>query len=131
MNILDNQSLQIPARFWAAADRLLATSEFVIDRPKGSRHPQRVEAIYPVDYGYLTGTTAADGEGIDAWVGSIDPRRITGVICTVDLSKRDAELKLLLGCTSREEQDILSFLNMGDMAAICVPRDDRQLRAPR
>jgi inorganic pyrophosphatase len=109
-------------RFWAAAEQLLATSEIVIDRPKGSRHPRRPEAIYPVAYGYLRGTTAADGEGIDIWVGSLEPARITGVVCTFDLSKRDAELKLLLGCTSQEEADIVSFLNKGDMAAILVAR---------
>jgi inorganic pyrophosphatase len=111
---------KLPARFWAAAAELVATSEIVVDRPKGSRHPKRPEAIYPVDYGYLKGTTAADGEGIDVWVGSLDAKTITGLVCTFDLSKRDAELKLLLGCTSREEREILSFLNMGEMAAIFV-----------
>jgi inorganic pyrophosphatase len=110
-------------KFWAAAEQLLATSEIVIDRPKGSPHPRRPEAIYPVAYGYLKGTTAADGEGIDIWVGSLAPASITGVVCTFDLSKRDAELKLLLGCTSREQADILSFLNKGEMAAILVARD--------
>ena len=125
MNILDKQPSQIPARFWAAAEHLLHTSEIVIDRPQGSRHPKRVEAIYPVAYGYLKGTTAADGEGIDVWLGSLESKRITGVVCTVDLSKRDAELKLLIGCTSQEEHEILTFLNMGDMAAILVSKDDR------
>jgi inorganic pyrophosphatase len=110
-------------KFWAAAEQLLATSEIVIDRPKGSHHPRRPEAIYPVAYGYLRGTTAADGEGIDVWVGSREPASITGVVCTFDLNKRDAELKLLLGCTSREKSDILSFLNKGEMAAILVARD--------
>ena len=45
------------------------------------------------------------------------------MVCTFDLNKRDAELKLLLGCTSREQSDILSFLNKGEMAAILVARD--------
>jgi inorganic pyrophosphatase len=44
------------------------------------------------------------------------------VVCTFDLGKRDAELKLLLGCTTREEDHILSFLNKGDMAAMLVAR---------
>ena len=116
---------QFPTKFWTAAEHLVATSEIVIDRPKGSRHPKRVEAIYPVAYGYLKGTTAADGEGIDVWVGSLEPKTVTGVVCTFDLSKRDAELKLLLGCTPREEDDILTFLNKGNMAAILVVKADR------
>lgn len=115
-----DKSTPLAAKFWAAAVQLIATSEIVIDRPKGSRHPKRPEAIYPVDYGYLKGTTAADGEGIDVWVGSLNDKSITGLVCTFDLSKRDAELKLLLGCTSQEEREILSFLNKGDMAAILV-----------
>lgn len=121
----DMRTPQFPTKFWTAAEHLVATSEIVIDRPKGSRHPKRVEAIYPVAYGYLKGTTAADGEGIDVWVGSLEPKTVTGVVCTFDLSKRDAELKLLLGCTSQEEDDILTFLNKGNMAAILVVKADR------
>jgi inorganic pyrophosphatase len=124
MPILDNEAPLLPTKFWAAAEQLVATSEIVIDRTKGSRHPSRPEAIYPVAYGYLRGTTAGDGEGIDVWVGSLEPKRITGVVWTLDLRKRDAELKLLLGCTAREEHHILSFLNKGDMAAILVTKDD-------
>ena len=85
-------------------------------------HPRIPEAIYPVAYGYLKGTTAGDGEGIDVWVGSVTPRTITGVVCTVDMGKRDAELKLLLGCTPAETSAIVSFLNQGTMAAILIPK---------
>jgi inorganic pyrophosphatase len=56
-------------------------------------------------------------------VGSLESKRITGVVCTFDLRRRDGELKLLLGCTSREESCILSFLNKGQMAALLVPKD--------
>jgi inorganic pyrophosphatase len=111
-----------PAKFWAAAEQLVGTSEVVIDRPKGSRHPTRPEAIYPVSYGYLSGTAAADGEGIDVWVGSLQSRQITGIVCTLDLAKRDAEIKLLLGCTPQEEHEIMVFLNKGDMAAVLVAK---------
>jgi inorganic pyrophosphatase len=123
MPILANEAPPLPTKFWAAAEQLVATSEIVIDRPKGSRHPRLPEVIYPVAYGYLKGTTAADGEGIDVWVGSLEPKGITGLVCTFDLRKRDAELKLLLGCTSREQDLILSFLNKGEMAAIFVAKD--------
>ena len=81
------------------------------------------EAIYPVAYGYLKGTTAGDGEGIDVWVGSLTPGTITGVVCTVDMRKRDAELKLLYGCTPAEAAAIVSFLNKGTMAAILIAKD--------
>ena len=38
-----------------------------IDRPLGSRHPQW-DFIYPVNYGYVPGVIAADGEELDAYV---------------------------------------------------------------
>jgi inorganic pyrophosphatase len=103
---------------------LVATARIVIDRPKGSRHPKVHAAIYPVDYGYLDGTVSADGDGIDIWMGSIRPAAVTGFVCTVDQIKRDAEIKLLLGCTPDEEVLILSFLNKGSMAAVLLWRPE-------
>jgi inorganic pyrophosphatase len=110
-------------RFWTAAEQLVASSEIDIDRPKRSKHPRMPDAIYPVAYGYLEGTSSGDGEGIDVWVGSVTPRTITGVVCTFDPQKRDAELKLLYGCTPAEADAILSFLNKGQMAAILLRKN--------
>jgi hypothetical protein len=39
--------------FWNQVDKIISSSEIVIDRPKGSCHPKYTEAIYPIDYGYL------------------------------------------------------------------------------
>lgn len=45
----------------------------VIDRPLGSRHPQ-CGFLYPVNYGYVPGTQAADGEALDAYLlGVLEP----------------------------------------------------------
>ena len=109
-------------KFWSYIDDLVATSRVVIDRPRGSRHPRISEAIYPLDYGYLEGTTAGDGDGIDVWLGSMLPARATAVVCTIDGRKRDAEIKILLGCTADEERVVLEFLNTGLMAALLVHR---------
>src|SRR5690349_3318836 len=59
---------------------------------------------YSLDCGYLEGTQAADGGGIDVRVGSLPGNRVTAVICTIDLTKRDAEIKILIGCTMDESQ---------------------------
>lgn len=91
--------------FWAALDALVACSQIVIDRPRGSAHPRYPDFIYPVDYGYLENTSSMDGNGIDVWVGSGEPQ-IDAIICTVDLLKRDSEIKLLIGCTEEEKQMI-------------------------
>lgn len=103
MNKFDNE-------FWQALDRLLESSEIVIDCPKGSAHPRYPDIIYPVDYGYLKGTSSMDGEGIDIWVGTAE-KRIGAVICTVDLMKKDSEIKLLIGCTKAERESIYRFHN--------------------
>ena len=97
--------------FWRKLDRLVAEHKLVIDRPAGSRHPRYPEMLYPLDYGYLEGTQAMDGDGIDVWIGSVTERPVTAVVCTVDMLKRDAEVKILLGCTPQEAQKILDFHN--------------------
>ena len=101
--------------FWSALDRLAASCQIVIDRPKGSSHPRFTQYIYPLDYGYLEGTSSMDGEGIDLWLGSDPARRLTGLLCTVDLIKRDSEIKLLLGCTEEEIQTVLAFHNQHEL----------------
>jgi len=108
--------------FWDFVDTLVANSEITIDRPRGSQHPRYPDRVYPYDYGYLKGTTAVDGGGIDVWIGSKLDRRPTALIITVDLGKRDSEVKILLGCTVNEQQDILDFHNGHNMRAMLVPR---------
>ena len=39
-----------------------------IDRPLGSCHPKYPDLYYPVNYGYVDGVIAPDGEGQDAYV---------------------------------------------------------------
>ncbi|MGQ9779478.1 MAG: hypothetical protein ACUVRM_06335 [Bacillota bacterium] len=77
-----------------------------------------------MDYGYLEGTSAGDGGGIDVWLGSMGLRRVTGIICTVDGKKRDAEIKILLDCTEEENRLILDFLNRGSIRAMLIERGD-------
>ena len=103
------------SEFWAALDKLAETSNIVIDRPKGSAHPRFTQYIYPLDYGYLDGTSSMDGEGIDVWLGTDPARKLTAILCTVDLIKRDSEIKLLLGCTEEEIQTVLAFHNQSEM----------------
>ena len=97
--------------FWMLLGELVASSKIVIDRPRGSAHPRFPENIYPLDYGYLEGTTSGDGQGIDVWLGSGDVQRLDAALISVDLHKRDAEVKLLLGCDAVEQRNIMAFLN--------------------
>ena len=108
--------------FWQSLNDLVTETEIVIDRPKGSIHPRFPEYIYPYDYGCLKGTTSADGEGIDVW--QIDnSKEVTGIIVTVDHLKKDSEIKILLGATEKEANEILQLHNRGDMLALLVLRN--------
>ena len=89
--------------FWQSLDTLVAGSKVIIDRPKGSTHPRYPDYIYPLAYGYLDGTTSIDGGGIDVWQGSDTAKKLDAIICTIDLKKRDSEIKILIGCTEDEK----------------------------
>ncbi len=103
--------MEINNEFWNVLDELVSTSEIVIDRPKGTRHPKYADMVYEVDYGYLKNTTSMDGGGIDVWKGSNTNNKIDAIICTVDLLKKDSEIKILIGCTEEEKQIINLFHN--------------------
>ena len=110
--------------FWNKLDQMIASHEIVIDRPKGSRHPQNAGIVYPFDYGYLKGTSGGDGNEIDVCCGTLDEKRLAAIICTVDSLKQDTEVKLLVGCTEAEIETINRFFNGGQfMSGILVRRE--------
>lgn len=96
--------------FWQEMAHIAASRPIVIDRPRGKAHPHYSELIYPFDYGYVEGTFSADGDGIDVWIGSQGKGTLTGILCTYDTIERDAEIKLLLGCTEDDVQVIMDFI---------------------
>ena len=111
--------MQPETRFWQEIAALVTINAMMIDRPKGSLHPRYPEMIYPLDYGYLENTSAADGGGIDVWIGSLKAQTLTGILCTFDTLKRDMEIKILLGCTSEDIQTIRHF--HGEMYTLYIP----------
>lgn len=101
---------------------MVDASEVKIDRPKDSAHPRYPDYIYPFDYGYLEDTTAADGGGIDCWVGSLGGSEITGIISVIDPVKKDSEIKILLGCTEDDMKTILTCHQRGEMDGLLIIR---------
>lgn len=110
--------------FWDYLQKLVDESSIVIDRPKGSLHPRFDNGPHPVDYGYIAGTNASDGSAVDIWVGSIGKKKVVGALCTVDLFKRDTELKVVLDCTDVEVRSILNYANSGKMRAIYLKKGE-------
>jgi inorganic pyrophosphatase len=120
--------------FWGAIARLLMTNSLVIDRPRGSPHPRYPLVIYPLDYGYLENTTSSDGGGIDVWLGSLNTvvnkdsvKTLTGILCTFDTLKRDAEIKLLIECSAEDIQIIRDFHKEMDTLYIPNPAAEHGL----
>lgn len=112
--------------FWNAIDKLVTESEIIIDRPKGTVHPKYPNFVYHVDYGYLKNTTSMDNAGIDVWVGSDSSQTIDAIICTVDLLKRDSEIKILIGCTEAEKELVFQTHNESQyMKGILIRRQNQ------
>ena len=108
--------------FWEYLQGLVDSAEIKIDRPQHSRHPRYPDIIYPFDYGYLAGVNSTDGAELDVWIGAKNARRVTGIVCCVDLEKRDVEMKVLVGCDSAETVQIVTFHNKGSQAATLISR---------
>lgn len=62
--------------FWKALDELAGSGDIVIDRAEGTVHPRYPDLVYPLDYGYLSGTVGGDGDGIDVWVSAGSDSRL-------------------------------------------------------
>ena len=109
--------------FWEVIDTLVSSGNIIIDRPKGSVHPRFPNIEYKVNYGYIENTSSMDGGGIDVWIGSLADKKVNAVICTVDLMKKDSEIKLLIGCTEEEMNTVYEFHNDSEfMKGILIRR---------
>jgi len=63
-----------------------------------------------------------DGGGIDIWKGS-SGEHADAIICTVDLLKKDSEIKILIGCNENEKQLVLeSHNNSASMKGLLIRR---------
>lgn len=61
------------------------TVTVTVDRPLGSYHPEHRDMYYPVNYGYVEGIMALDGEEQDAYILGVDKavEKFTGKIIAV------------------------------------------------
>ena len=69
-----------------------------VDRPLGSYHPVYTDMYYPVNYGYIEGTMAPDGEEEDAYILGVDKplAEFTGRIIAIINRKNDIEHKWIV-----------------------------------
>lgn len=67
----------------------------VIDRPLGSYHPKHKDIYYPINYGYIEGIIAPDGEEQDAYVLGVNTaiKEFTGNVIAIIHRNDDIEDK--------------------------------------
>lgn len=67
----------------------------VVDRPLGSYHPKHKDMYYPINYGYIEGIIAPDGEEQDAYIIGVDEpvKEFAGRIIAIIHRNNDIEGK--------------------------------------
>ena len=86
----------------------------IIDRPIGSCHPQFPDMVYPINYGYIEGVIAGDGEEQDAYVLGTDKPIDTfeGKVIAVYHRFNDEEDKWIVSLdgSNYSDDEILRFI---------------------
>ena len=67
----------------------------IVDRPLGSSHPDFPDLQYPINYGYIEGISAPDGEEQDAYVigVSVPVKEFFGIVVALVHRTNDVEDK--------------------------------------
>lgn len=92
------------------------TVTVTVDRPLGSYHPAHKDMYYPINYGYVEGIMAPDGEEQDAYILGVDEavERFTGRIIAVVHRNDDVEEKWVvvpaeMTFTKEEIRELIHF----------------------
>lgn len=90
-NLYPNETLIIARGF------LGKKVEVVFDRPLGSKHP-KYDFVYEVNYGYIPGIMAGDGEELDAYfLGENVPlEKAEGIVIAIIHRENDDDDKLVI-----------------------------------
>lgn len=78
-----------------------------VDRPLGSAHPNYLDMIYPINYGYVDGVYAPDGEEQDVYIfGADEPLdTYTGTVIAVYHRTNDNEDKWIVSIDGKDYSD--------------------------
>ena len=85
------------------------TVTVTVDRPLGSYHPEHEDMYYPINYGYVEGIMAPDGEEQDAYILGVDEavEKFAGTVIAVVHRNDDVEEKWVVvpeGMTFTKEE---------------------------
>ncbi len=84
------------------------------DRPKGSTHPKH-GFIYEVNYGFIKGIKAPDGDDLDAYYLGVDQplKNTTGIVIAIAHREDNDDDKLIVVPAGKDfsDEEILSQIN--------------------
>ena len=82
-----------------------------VDRPLGSIHPNHPDIVYPINYGYVEGIIALDGEEIDAYILGVDEALdvYTGEVIAIIKREDDVEDKLVVANKKFSKEEIIAL----------------------
>lgn len=96
-----------------------------MDRPIGTVHPKHPDLVYPINYGYVPGLIAPDGEEQDAYVLGVDEplTEFTGRLIAIIHRFDDVEEKWVLApegmrFTKKQIQELTHFQELYYQIAI-------------
>ena len=74
------------------------TVKVTVDRPLGSYHPKHKDIYYPINYGYIEGIIAPDGEEQDAYILGVNKpvKEFVGKIIAIIHREDDIEEKWIV-----------------------------------
>lgn len=74
-----------------------------VDRAMGTYHPEHPDMYYPINYGYINGIIAPDGEEQDAYIIGVDKpvQEFTGKIIAIIHRNDDVEEKWVVAPTDK------------------------------
>lgn len=89
--------------------------EITVDRPAGSVHPKHPDLVYPINYGFIDGIFAEDGEEVDVYViDSKKPlKKLRAKVIAIIHRHDDDENKLIAIKSDKKflDEEILSAVN--------------------
>lgn len=103
----ESKSLQIAKKYLGKEVKV------IIDRPFGSKHP-KYNFIYEVNYGFVNGVKAPDGEDLDAYyLGINEPFKTKKGVCIAIAHRNDNDDDKLIVVSKgikMSDQDIMSAI---------------------
>lgn len=74
---------------------IVKTVTVTVDRPLGTYHPKHPDIYYPINYGYIKGILAPDGEEQDAYLLGVEVpvKTFTGTVAAIIHRRDDVEDK--------------------------------------